>query len=137
MCTPFAQPTLAAEWLVRSPGDAAECPNARTLDVKAPREGRLYVSEHKTGTTKPNSGINANSAYFELLGARPAQRNFHHEVEDEGHVARRVRRTHSAEFKTGVALAVLRKNRTMAELCQSCARALCTLRPLWMWPAAG
>ena len=84
MCTPFAQPTLAAEWLVRSPGDAAECPNARTLDVKAPREGRLYVSEHKTGTTKPNSGINANSAYFELLGARPAQRSFHHEVEDEG-----------------------------------------------------
>ena len=32
-------------------------------------------------------------------------------------VARRVRRTHSAEFKAQVALAALRDDKTMSELC--------------------
>ena len=36
----------------------------------------------------------------------------------KANVARRVRRTHSAEFKACVALAALSENRTMTELCQ-------------------
>ena len=47
---------------------------------------RPSTSRYKSGPTKLNSGITGNSAYFELLGASPAQRSFHHEVEEEGPV---------------------------------------------------
>ena len=39
-------------------------------------------------------------------------------LKKKANVARRVRRTHSAEFKARVALAALSENRTMTDLCQ-------------------
>jgi transposase-like protein len=49
--------------------------------------------------------------------ARPIQ-IFTMKLKKKATVARRVRRTHNPEFKACMALAALRKDKTMAQLCQ-------------------
>ena len=60
----------------------------RTLDGQPLLHARddsdaARTARERSGPANLNSGISGNSAYLELLGASPAQRSFHHEVEEE------------------------------------------------------
>jgi transposase len=65
-----------------------------------------------------NSRISGYQGFLELLGTSPASRGFHHKVKEED-LHGQTRAAHAPpEFKARVALAALRDDKTLAQLCE-------------------
>ena len=73
---------------------------------------------HRSGSTNLNSEISGNSDVFGLTDMVGQKGVFHGKLRKKSSVARRVRRQHTGAFKAQVALAALREDKTMAQLCQ-------------------